>query len=165
MQAQARTTQTRTAQGRATAAKPSASPEMIPKPLLWAMLALVVSSLILVSYSVYTKRAHVGVPQPAAIVASRDIILKGGGAQAVTVLSTDGTVLMDLPHGGFITVIQNALERARYTDGVDKMLPVRIVKYANGRLTALDTYTGWSAELGAFGSDNKAAFERLMSQN
>jgi putative photosynthetic complex assembly protein len=72
---------------------------------------------------------------------------------------------MDLPHGGFITVIQNAMERARLTAGVDKLLPVRIVKYANGRLSAVDDYSGWSAELGAFGSDNRAAFERLMSQN
>ena len=79
-------------------------------------------------------------------------------------LDANGAPLMDLPHGGFITVIQNGIERARLTAGVDKMLPVRIVEYANGRLTAIDDYTGWSVELGAFGSDNKAAFERLMSQ-
>ena len=138
--------------------------EMIPKPLLLAMLALVLASLALVSFSVATGRPHVGVPKVAAIEAERTVILKGGGAQAVTVLAEDGQVLLDLPHGGFITVIQNGLERARLTAGVDKMLPVRIVEYANGRLTVLDDYTGWSAELGAFGSDNRAAFERLMSQ-
>jgi putative photosynthetic complex assembly protein len=136
---------------------------MIPKPLLLAMLALVLATLTLVSFSVLTGRDHVGVPKTAAIVAERDIILKGGGAQAVTVLATDGTLLLDLPHGGFITVIQNGLERARHTAGVDQALPVRIVEYANGRLTVLDDHTGWSAELGAFGSDNRAAFERLMS--
>lgn len=157
MQAQAHSTADRQ--------RPSDSPDMIPKPLLWAMLALVLASLTVVSYATLTGRAHVGVPKPAAIVAERDIILKGGGAQAVTVLATDGTELMDLPHGGFITVIQNGMERARLTAGVDKLLPVRIVEYANGRLTALDPYTGWSAELGAFGSDNRAAFERLMSQD
>ncbi len=144
--------------------RPSDNKDMIPKPLLLAMLALVLASLAVVSYSVLTGRTHVGVPQSAAIVAERSIILKGGGAQAVTVLSLDGTVLMDLPHGGFITVIQNAMERARLTAGVDKLLPLRIVEYANGRLTATDDFTGWSAELGAFGSDNRAAFERLMSQ-
>lgn len=148
-----------------TYARPSDDPDMIPKPLLRAMLALVLASLAVVSFAVYTHQPHVGVPKAAEIVAERDIILKGGGAQAVTVLATDGTVLMDLPHGGFITVIQNANERARLTAGVDKMLPLRIVRYANGRLTAVDDYTGWSAELGAFGSDNRAAFERLMSQN
>lgn len=144
--------------------KDSPDKEMIPKPLLLAMLALVLASLALVSFSVATGRPHVGVPKVAAIEAERTVILKGGGAQAVTVLAEDGQVLLDLPHGGFITVIQNGLERARLTAGVDKMLPVRIVEYANGRLTVLDDYTGWSAELGAFGSDNRAAFERLMSQ-
>ena len=88
----------------------------------------------------------------------------GGGAQAVTVLDENRALLMDLPHGGFITVIQNGVQRARLTARVDQSLPVRIVEYANGRLTVVDDHTGWSAELGAFGSDNKAAFERLMSQ-
>lgn len=145
-------------------ARPSDDKDMIPKPLLWAMLALVMSSLAVVTFAVVTHQPHVGVPAPAEIVTERSIILKGGGAQAVTVLDVDGSVLMDLPHGGFITVIQNAMERARLTAGVDKMLPLRIVEYANGRLSAVDDYTGWSAELGAFGSDNRAAFERLMSQ-
>ena len=139
--------------------------DMNPKNLLFAILALVLASLIVVGYAVLTGRERVGMPKPAAIVAERSIVLQGGGAQAVTVLGTDGLVLMDLPHGGFITVIQNAVERARFTAGVDKLLPIRIVEYANGRLTAVDDYTGWSAELGAFGSDNRAAFERLMSQN
>jgi putative photosynthetic complex assembly protein len=145
--------------------RPSEDPDKIPAPLLRAILVLVLASLAIVSYAVYSGRAHVGVPKSAEVVQERAIILQGGGAQAVTVLATDGTVLMDLPHGGFITVIQNAMERARLTAGVDKLLPVRIVKYANGRLSAVDDYSGWSAELGAFGSDNRAAFERLMSQN
>lgn len=147
-----------------TTARPSADKDMIPKHLLLAMLALVVASLTVVIFGVLTDRTHVGVPKAAAIVTERSIILKGGGAQAVTVLDVDGSVMMDLPHGGFITVIQNAMERARLTAGVDKMLPLRIVEYANGRLTAVDDYSGWSAELGAFGSDNRAAFERLMSK-
>lgn len=145
-------------------ARPSADKDMIPKHLLLAMLALVLASLTVVIFGVLTDRTHAGVPKAADIVTERSIILKGGGAQAVTVLDVDGSVLMDLPHGGFITVIQNAMERARLTAGVDKMLPLRIVEYANGRLTAVDDYSGWSAELGAFGSDNRAAFERLMSQ-
>lgn len=142
----------------------TADREMIPTNLLRAMLALVLASLAIVTYGALSGREHAGVPKPAPIVAERSIILKGGGAQAVTVLAADGSLLMDLPHGGFITVIQNGLERERYKNSVDLLLPVRIVEYANGRLTVLDDYTGWSAELGAFGSDNRAAFERLMSR-
>ncbi len=142
----------------------SSDPDMIPAVLLKAMLLLVLASLAVVVFSVVSGRDRVGVPKPAEIVAERTIILQGGGAQAVTVLDETGKVLLDLPHGGFITVIQNANERARFVKGVDKLLPLRIVEYANGRLTAHDDYTGWSAELGAFGKDNRAAFERLMSQ-
>lgn len=138
--------------------------EMIPKGLLRGIIALVLVSLGVVTFSVATGRDHVGQPKSAAILAERTVILKGGGAQAVTVLAQDGSLLMDLPHGGFITVIQNGLERARTTAGIDQSLPVRIVEYANHRLTVLDDYSGWTAELGAFGSDNRAAFERLMSQ-
>lgn len=144
-------------------ARPSDSKDMIPGPLLLAMLALVLATLAVVGFATLTGREPVGQPKPAAIVSERAVILEGGGAQAVRVLSTDGKVLLDLPHGGFITVIQNGLARARKTAGVDPALPVRIVEYANGRLTVIDDHSGWSAELGAFGSDNKAAFERLMS--
>lgn len=146
-----------------TQSRPSADKDMIPKPLLIAMAALVLASLVVVGFASLTGRAPVGVPKPAAIVAERGIILQGGGAQAVTVLAEDGRLLMDLPHGGFVTVIQNGLQRARLTAGVDQLLPVRVVEYANGRLAVLDDHTGWSVELGAFGSDNRAAFEQLMS--
>lgn len=137
-------------------------PEMIPRPLLLAMLGLVLTTLALTTFSVVTGRDKVGVPQDAAIVAERSVILQGGGAQAVTVLDENGQLLMDLPHGGFITVIQNGLERARTVARADQSKPVRIVEYANGRLTVIDDTTGWSVELGGFGSDNRAAFERLM---
>jgi putative photosynthetic complex assembly protein len=84
--------------------------------------------------------------------------------QAVVVRNADGTLLADLPHGGFITVIQNAMARERLTHGIEGNPPMNIVRYANGRLVAEDPATGWSAELYAFGGENKAAFERLLEQ-
>lgn len=146
-----------------TLSRPSDSKEMIPGPLLLGMLALVLATLAVVGFAVLSGREPVGQPKAAEVVQERSLVLQGGGAQAVRVLAMDGTLLLDLPHGGFITVIQNGLARARKTAGVDAELPVRIVEYTNGRLTVIDDHTGWSAELGAFGSDNKAAFERLMS--
>jgi putative photosynthetic complex assembly protein len=141
--------------------KPRA-PDMIPRPLLLAMLGLVLATLALTSFAALTGRDKVGQPIDAAIVGQRSVILQGNSAQAVTVLDANGQLLMDLPHGGFITVIQNGLMRARTVARVDQSLPVRIVEYANGRLTVIDDATGWSAELGAFGSDNRAAFVQLM---
>jgi putative photosynthetic complex assembly protein len=137
--------------------------EMIPRTLLWGMLALALASLTLATYSVVTDRPHVGVPVAGTVVAERALILEGVDAQAVIVRDTDGKVLLDLPHGGFITVIQSGMARARKVAQVPGNPPMRVVKYDNGRLVAEDPVTGWSAELYAFGQDNKAAFERLLT--
>lgn len=137
--------------------------EKIPAALLRAMFGLALASLIIVTYAVVTKRPHEGVPAAGTPVAERSLILEGKDAQAVVVRDADGQVLMDLPHGGFITVIQSAVARARVVARVDGNPPVRIIRYDNGRLVAEDPATGWSAELYAFGDDNKAAFERLIS--
>jgi putative photosynthetic complex assembly protein len=142
----------------------SDNPEMIPMPLLRAMLVLVLATVALVGFAVLSGRDHVGVPKASVVVTERQIILQGHSAQAVTVMNTDGTVLMDLPHGGFVTVIQSGLATERRKFGIDPLLPVRLVRYQNGRLTVEDDQTGWSAELYAFGADNKAAFERLLAQ-
>lgn len=138
--------------------------DMIPKTLLRGMLFLVLATLALVSFSVLTGRDRVGVPKASAVVQEGQIIMQGKSAKAVTVYNVDGTVMLDLPHGGFVTVIQSGLATERRKYGVDPLLPVRLVRYANGRLTIEDDETGWSAELYAFGSDNKAAFERLLAQ-
>ncbi len=138
--------------------------DMIPKVLLRAMLALALSALAITTYAVLTDRPTVGQPQPAAVLTERTLILQGGGAKAVKVLTPDGTVVADLDHGGFVAVVQNGLQTARGRHGIDPALPVRLVSYANGRLALEDPLTGWSVQLHAFGSDNKAAFERLLTE-
>ena len=138
--------------------------EMIPKALLRAMLALALGSLALVSYGVLTGRPHEGVPAAAPVVWERSISLIGGGAKAVKVLDDKGNLLADMPHGGFVTVVQNALETMRKRHHVDPARPIRIVEYANGRLTMEDPDTGTSFELYAFGADNEAAFRNLLQK-
>ena len=137
---------------------------MAPPVLIKGLFLLAVLSLAMVAWARLTDRPLTGVPQSAEVVQERTLRLVGGGAQAVTVLDESGAVLADLAHGGFVTVIQNGLQRARLVHGVQADLPIRIVEYSNGRLAAEDPLTGWSVELGAFGADNRAAFERLMHQ-
>jgi putative photosynthetic complex assembly protein len=138
--------------------------EMVPRTLLWAMFALAMTALALTTFAVLTKRPLEGAPQAATVLRDRWIVLEGHGAKAVTVRDIDGSILLDLPHGGFVTVIQNGLQTERKKHNVDPLRPVRIVEYQNGRLVAEDPDTGWSVELYAFGGDNKAAFERLLDQ-
>jgi len=141
----------------------TAPKEIIPKVLLRAMFGLALASLIIASYASFTGRTPVGRPEAAAVLAERMIILQGGGSKAVKVLDADGTLLLDLPHGGFITVVQNAMETERGRSGIDPLLPLRLVSYANGRLTVEDPETGWSVETQGFGSYNEAAFRQLLT--
>lgn len=137
---------------------------MIPTGLVAAMGLLALFALGLTSYAVATHRPLEGVPSAAGVLRERNLILQGHSAQAVTVLDASGTVLADLPHGGFVTVVQNAVATARHRHAVDQALPVRLVEYANHRLVLEDPATGESYELYAFGSNNKAAFERLFDK-
>jgi putative photosynthetic complex assembly protein len=138
--------------------------DMVPRTLLWAMFALAMSSLAIATFAAVTGRPPIAQPQVAEVLRERWIVLEGHGAKAVTVRNTDGSVLLDLAHGGFVTVIQNGLQTERKKYDVDPLSPVRIVEYKNGRLAVEDPDTGWSVELYAFGGDNKAAFERLLDQ-
>lgn len=149
---------------KALADRPSTEREMIPRALLWAMLGLALSALAITAFAVLTDRPPVGQPVPGKVVAERELILEGRSAQAVTVFAKDGTLIADMDHGGFVTVIQNAIQRARTVARVEGNPPIKIVKYDNGRLVAEDPASGASIELYAFGKDNKAAVERLLDQ-
>lgn len=145
-------------------AQPAIRKDSIPKGLLRGMVALAAVSLLLTSYAVITDRPLEGTPAPAAVTAERMIVLRGGDAQAVRVEDPDGTLLFDLQHGGFITVVQSSLAFSRKRAGVEPGLPVRLVEYANGRFAVEDAATGWSVELYAFGGDNEAAFRKLLPE-
>jgi putative photosynthetic complex assembly protein len=149
---------------KALANRPSPEHEMIPRALLLGMLALALSALALTTVSVLTDRPHTGKPLAGTVVAERELILEGRSAQAVTVYAADGTLIADMDHGGFVTVIQNAIQRARTVARVQGNPPIKIVQYDNGRLVAEDPASGASIELYAFGNDNKAAVERLLDQ-
>ena len=138
--------------------------EMIPKPLLRLMLGLVLTSLALVSFAVWSGRPPTGQPKTSPVTAERQIIIQTGGAKAVTLYDADGTFLTHLDHGGFITVIGNGLDRARTVARVSQNAPVTLARHQNGRLSLSDPETGWTVELTNFGSDNEAAFAALLPQ-
>nr|AAF24267.1 Orf128 [Cereibacter sphaeroides] len=128
------------------------------------MFALALGSVLMVSWPVWTGREPTGKPAPAPVVAERQLVLQGLGEQAVAVRTPEGETLFEAENGGFVTVIQIGLKRARTVHRIEGNPPVRLVKYENGRLSLQDDATGWSAELQAFGPDNEAAFERMLSE-
>ncbi|TKD15819.1 photosynthetic complex assembly protein [Rhodobacter capsulatus] len=143
-----------------TPGKPEA--ELIPKPLLRAMIGIALLALALTTYAVLTDRPHEGVPAPGKVVAEKLIVLKDIDSRHVTVSDPAGNLLLDLPEGGFVDVMAAAVRRSRAVARITDNPPVRIVRYDNGRLAMEDPATGWSTELYAFGADSKAAFERIL---
>ncbi|MCC1482183.1 photosynthetic complex assembly protein PuhC [Roseibaca sp. Y0-43] len=138
--------------------------DMIPIGLIRAMFALVAVSLALVTYASVTGRQIAATPADAPIVEQWSLRMIGQDAQAVTVLREDGTVLADMDHGGFVTVIQNGLMTMRRRHGIDPSLPVDVIRFENGRLAAIDPLTDYRVELTVFGPENLAAFERMLAE-
>ena len=139
--------------------------EMIPRVLLRAVVALVLASLVIVTYARLTDRPlEATPPDDVAVAKERRVLLYGNMSGAARVLDLDGTVIADLDpsRGGFIAGIWRVLKRVRGQHQVALDAPVRLVLWEDGRLSILDDTTGWRAELTGFGADNLDAFARLL---
>ena len=77
-----------------------------------------------------------------------------------------GVVFADLgpTEAGFINGVYLALERARTQNAIEGDPPVRLVRFADGRLALRDPSTGWRAELIGFGDTNRDAFLALLQE-
>lgn len=140
--------------------------EMIPRVLLRAMAALVLSCLALVTYARLTDRPLEALPPDGPVAAERIIHIDAGTDGAARVLARDGTLIADLgpTEGGFVGGVWRAVLHERGKIGADPSAPVRLVRFEAGGLALKDDVTGWRAELIGFGADNAAAFARLLEE-
>ena len=138
--------------------------EKIPLFLLRAMAALVLSSLVVVTYARVTGRPLEAVPATGAIAAERMIRVEGDLSGAARVLDADGTVIADFAagKGGFVAGVWRAIAFKRHQTGADPDATVRLVRFQAGGLMLIDELTGERLELIGFGPDNAAAFARLL---
>ncbi|PKQ11602.1 MAG: pullulanase [Alphaproteobacteria bacterium HGW-Alphaproteobacteria-1] len=159
---------TATASSRHTAPryKAPADRDLVPRAMVRAMLALVLTVLALVSYYVYTDRPLVATPPEAEVILERTVFLTGEMSGAATVLDAQGTLIGRLSPetGGFIAGVGRVLDRERTKHGVSLTGPVTIIGRADGRVSIHDPSTGWGADLMGFGQDNARAFVRLLAQ-
>ncbi|ETW12356.1 PuhC protein [Roseivivax marinus] len=142
------------------------SEDLVPLPLIRALCALVVFSLVTVSWAVLTDRPLDATPPDSRVVAERVLYLDGDLAGAARITEADGTLVADLApeEGGFISGVARVLDRERTKARVPLDGPVRLIAMENGRVAILDPSTGWRADLMGFGADNAAAFARLLPQ-
>lgn len=138
--------------------------EKIPRVLLRAIGVLLVVITGMVAYARIMGHEPAAMPPDVPIIQERVVHLFGDMSGAAKVLDANGTVIVDLgpDEGGFIAGVTRSLNRQRTLAGIDLAAPVRIVKFADGRLGLRDDRTGWRVELIGFGKDNTAAFARLL---
>lgn len=143
--------------------------EMVPTILVRAMFILCVCVLIIVSYARLTDRPLSAQPptvDEVPIVMERTVQIYAELNGSARVLGLDGSVIATFApdEGGFIAGVYRVLERERGAVGAQASDPIRVVRFADGRIGLRDTFTDFRAELVGFGADNEAAFARLLEE-
>lgn len=64
--------------------------------------------------------------------------------------------------GGFVRGALRGLGRDRLMHDVGADAPYTLTRWSDGSISLVDQGTGTSVEIGAFGADNRAAFEALL---
>lgn len=138
--------------------------EMVPRPLVYGMFALMLGATALVGYAQLSNSPKVGVLVQAPIVQERSIVLLGDRNGAYTVTDPDGTLIgySSDEKAGFIGVIGLVVKRERFTQGLTSDAPVRVVRRDNGNISIVDDTTGMVVELIGYGVDNVAAFANML---
>ncbi len=142
----------------------SPSSELVPLPLVRALVALVAISLAITSWAVWTDRPLEATPPASPVVAERVLYITGDMAGAARVTDASGALVADLTpeDGGFVSGVWRVLQRERTNARVPLDGPVHLIGTENGRVAILDPSTGWRADLMGFGRDNAAAFAKLL---
>lgn len=98
-------------------------------------------------------------------VATRSLRFEDGPDGSVLIRNAETNTIIDTLTGenGFIRGTMRGLARTRKAEGVGNGPPFRLTAWADGRLTLTDMANQRRIELEAFGSENRAVFDRLLA--
>jgi len=138
--------------------------EMVPRILVQAMFALMLSTLGIVAYAQWMDVPNRGVLVEAPIVQSLDIVMIGDRDGTYQIMGTDGALLASSSDhkAGFLGVMGRVVDRERLVHGVAANVPLQVVRRENGNVAIVDDSTAMSIELIGYGADNVAAFAKLL---
>ncbi|MEM9898962.1 MAG: photosynthetic complex assembly protein PuhC, partial [Pseudomonadota bacterium] len=111
-----------------------------------------------------TDRPLVGVPAEAPVISERSVVLEGDGRAIRVTDPTTGEIVMNLENGGFISVVNDGLERARLVARVDGNPPVTLTLFETGRMSLNDPASGWRTQLSSFGPGNTAVWLNVLNK-
>ncbi|MEL7489170.1 MAG: photosynthetic complex assembly protein PuhC [Pseudomonadota bacterium] len=140
-------------------------PEKIPRPLLFAVSALVIASVGFTGFATIT-----GIGKQAAptidIVDSRQIQFRDqadGGVAVYDFVSGDRIWEYPPATGGFVRTAMRAVVHTRRVHGHGPETPFEIARTREGRLILKDATTDLTVGLEAFGAGNAAEFAQLLT--
>jgi putative photosynthetic complex assembly protein len=105
-----------------------------------------------------------GVLVEAPVVQSLEIVMTGDRSGVYTVHDSDGRLLATSSDemAGFIGVIGRVFDRDRQVAGVVDNPSLLVVRRENGNVAIIDRSIDLSVELIGYGTDNVAAFAKLL---
>ena len=134
-------------------------------PLMRAAAAMVLFSVVMVTIARIVGMQPAATPDDSVpVVQERLIVIEGSLDGSARVADENGVVIADLGpmQGGFVGGVHRTLLRVRLQNKIEGNPPVRLVRFADGRLSLRDPSTGWRAELIGFGDTNRDAFLALL---
>ena len=138
--------------------------ELIPRRLVIGLFSMALAAVLLAAFAVLTDRPLEGQPQMAPVVSERLLLIEGSGNAIKATDAATGEVVLDLRNGGFISVVNDGLERARLVSRITENPPVKLTLYETGRLSLTDPATGWGTEISSFGPGNIAVWLNLLKK-
>jgi putative photosynthetic complex assembly protein len=160
-----------------TVTSPEAPRRPAPKPVdreklqrraVWLMFSFVVLTLAAVTVFRLSGAEPIAQPPTTAIAAERLVLLERPERNGpVFVRDAETGRLMarsDRNKNGFIDVIGRVVDRQRLVDGTDPEAPLRVVRFDSGRISLIDVDSGRRIEITGHGSENVAAFARLLDR-
>ncbi len=136
-------------------------------PLLRGVGGLVAFCLVMVTVARLMGMTPAATPDDSVpVVQERMIQIMGKLDGSAKVADENGEIFVELGplEGGFINGVYRALERIRMLNKIEGNPPIRLVRFADGRLSLRDPATGWRAELIGFGDTNRDAFANLLDE-
>ena len=134
------------------------------RPSLGALAAggMVVAALLAVSMARIGGYSPVQTLGSAEIAQSRLLRFESDAQGVAVVDATTGAVITHTSAEGFIPGVLRGLNRMRMTELAKPSDAYRLEHLANGQLLLVDTASGVSLDLAAFGRDNAASFLRFL---
>lgn len=143
--------------------QPTVNPPVFPRAPLIGIFAVV--GLALAAAGVGRITGADPILPPGSVVTTRTLRFEDRIDGAVVVRDHRNGREVDVLVGeqGFVRGTLRTLARERRSEGIGSREPFELTKWSTGRLTLDDAATGRRLELDAFGSDNVAAFARLLT--